>query len=176
MLEQYGNMFDISCDAICITTNGFVKSNGACVMGRGIAKAIQQYLPDIPYILGNAIQTKGNNVHLLYPYTQDTHPAVISFPVKPVSKVCQSHDDYVAHMRFSIRQTIPGWACKADIGIIQRSAKQLVELANHHPEWQKILIPRAGCGAGELSWADVQPILTEILDDRFIAVTYLNGD
>lgn len=172
MLEQRGNMFDISCDAMCITTNGFVKTNGECVMGRGIAKAIQQYLPDIPKVLGKAIQHKGNRVHLLYPHVPDTHPAVLSFPVKPVSKVCQSHDDYVSHMRFNIGQTIPGWACKADISIIQRSAKELVELANAHPEWQKILIPRAGCGAGELRWDSVQPILAEILDDRFIAVTY----
>ena len=38
MKEITGNLFDQTADAICITTNGFVKDNGRCVAGRGCAK------------------------------------------------------------------------------------------------------------------------------------------
>lgn len=171
MKEEYGDMLEMQCDALCVTTNGYVKKDGSCVMGRGIAKQIQSYFPSITKDLGKLIKTKGNNVHQIY-QMNDSTPAIISFPVKPVSKVCESHDDYVSHKHFAIGQIIAGWACKADINIIIESAKQLVELANQHPEWESVLIPRAGCGAGELSWKDVKPILSEILDDRFIAVTF----
>lgn len=168
MKELKGNMFSIECDALCITTNGFVKSNGECVMGIGCAKNIKQYYPNIGFKLGKLIKTEGNKVHLIY---QDDGLDIISFPVKPITKVCKSHDDYVSHMKFGIGQTIAGWACKADINIIEQSAYQLVELANKH-DWGIVLLPRAGCGAGELDWSTVKPILSKILDDRFIAVTY----
>lgn len=28
MKEEYGDILDMECDAVCITTNGFVKTNG----------------------------------------------------------------------------------------------------------------------------------------------------
>lgn len=168
MKEMRGNMLNIPCNALCITTNGYVKRNGECVMGRGIAKQIQKYYPNMPKDLGKLIETKGNNVHLVY----SDEPAIISFPVKPVAKKCESHDDYVSHMKFNIGDTIMGWACKASITMIEKSARQLASLANENPHWEVILLPRAGCGAGELDWSDVKPILDKYLDDRFIAVTY----
>lgn len=170
MLEDKGNMLTMFCNALCITTNGFVKRNGECVMGRGIAKQIKSYIPNISHDLGNSILNEGNKVHLIYEET-DNRPAIISYPVKPISKVCTSHDDYVRHMKFNIGDIIAGWACKADISIIEKSAHELVELANNH-DWEKVILPRAGCGAGELNWIDVKPILADILDDRFVAVTY----
>lgn len=170
MKELTGNMLETDCDAICITTNGFVKRNGECVMGKGIAKQIKQYFPDIAYDLGQLIKTNGNKVNLIYPSEPDV-PAILSYPVKPVRKVCTSHDDYVSHMRFNIGDMIPGWACKADPKIIIQSAYQLVELANRH-DWKTILIPRVGCGAGELDWEDIKPLIEPILDDRFIAMTF----
>lgn len=172
MREAKGNLLAMDCDALCITTNGFVKANGECVMGRGIAKQVQKYLPNIPKDLGKLIKTGGNRVHLIYPERRDENiPAVISFPVKPVNKVCESHNDYVSHMNFKIGDIIAGWACKADPAIIEQSAIQLVELANQY-DWETILLPRAGCGAGELNWQDIKPILDSVLDDRFTAVTF----
>ena len=49
--------------------------------------------------------------------------------------------------------------------------EHLVNLANVMG-WQTILCPRFGCGAGELNWEDVKPMIENILDDRFICVTY----
>lgn len=171
MKELRGNLFDIECDALCITTNGFVKSNGECVMGKGCAKQVATMLPEVPRILGNILRSDGNHVHYLL--TQND-VALLSYPVKPeVNSYMNSIDEVVSHMRnkFNIGDTVPGWACVADIEIIKRSAYELVKLVNT-TDWSTVLIPRPGCGAGELSWDVVEPILSDILDDRFIAVTF----
>lgn len=165
-----GNILEQDCEAICITTNGFVKNNGECVMGKGIAKQIKRYFPNIAKDLGYLIKTKGNKVHLIYPMTDDT-PAIISYPVKPINKVCTSHDDYVSHMHFNIGDIICGWACKADIAIIETSAYELIELANKQ-NYHNVILPYVGCGAGELDWNQVKPILSDILDDRFTCMSY----
>lgn len=169
MKQIKGDLFEIDCDALCITTNGFVKSNGYAVMGMGCAKQLAQFDIHAPLKLGSAIRTHGNIVQLIDNYGVP----VYAFPVKPMRRVAEHATDAVTHMRnkFKHGDVIPGWACVADINIITKSAHELLALANEHG-WQKVILPRAGCGAGELSWDDVYPILNDILDDRFYAVTY----
>ena len=79
MKEIYGNLWDycgkIKDVAIAITTNGFVKKNGECVMGRGCAYEATLQYPGISKVLGNLINTNGNNVHRI-------REGVYSFPVK----------------------------------------------------------------------------------------------
>ena len=60
---------------------------------------------------------------------------------------------------------------KASLEIIETSAYQLVDLANNNP-WNTIVLPRPGCGAGELSWEQVEPVVANILDDRFKIITH----
>jgi hypothetical protein len=38
--------------------------------------------------------------------------------------------------------------------------------------WQHIVMPRPGCGNGGLDWADVEPVLSKLLDDRFTVITH----
>ena len=45
---------------IVITTNGTVKKNGECVMGRGVALQAKQRFPELPLKLGQAIKVSGN--------------------------------------------------------------------------------------------------------------------
>lgn len=137
---------------ICITTNGFVKRNGECVMGRGIAKQIANAIPSVPYILGNKITNKGNHIHVLgcvhsKKLMFDGH-WLVSFPVKHV------------------------WWEDADPELIRRSALELKQLMKGRN--QNVLIPRPGCGNGHLKWQDVKPILEEVFggDDRFIIVSH----
>lgn len=47
-------------NAIGITTNGFVKNNGECVMGRGIALSINRAIPGFAKELGDRIVCYGN--------------------------------------------------------------------------------------------------------------------
>jgi len=166
MIEVKGDLFtyykDNPCDAIVITTNGFVKANGRAVMGRGCAKEALSLMPEIDKKLGDNIARMGNMVSFL-------RSRVISFPVKGVSKLCTNENDYVGHMNFKIGDTIPGWACKAELSIIERSANELVSIVPD--SWKDIIIPRPGCGAGELRWSEVKEVLG-VLDDRFKVITW----
>lgn len=159
-------------DAICITTNGWVKKNGAAVMGRGCALQAVEKWPDMPFILGRKLRSDGNSVHELLRTPEG--PTIVSFPVKPVQTLCgPGKTNVVGHMRkaFEVGDAVPGWASVAELKIIIQSAHQLIELANEKM-WQTVVIPRPGCGAGELSWEVVKEVLEHILDDRFYVITY----
>jgi len=167
-----GNLWDQECDALVITTNGFVKTNGEAVMGRGCAKEACNLIPGLAATLGRKLAQKGNA-----PFVIGTHKErrIVSFPVKP-AKVLFNDANVVVHMksRFKVGDIVPGWAAKAELHIITHSANILVAMADTFG-WQKIVLPRPGCGAGELDWAKVEPILSQILDDRFYCITFGNG-
>lgn len=162
-----GNMLEMDCDALVVTTNGFVKANGEAVMGRGIAKQIADLMPEIPKKLGGMLHLFGNNVSVL---TNNPMP-IVNFPVKP-DYVRNNGTNVVSHCKTQIGELTAGFLAKADIQLIEKSLIQLVKLANRKPEWKVILIPRVGCGAGELDYKDIKPLMEKYLDDRFICCTY----
>ena len=140
---------------ICVTTNGFVKSDGKAVMGKGIAKQISDKLPNISYKLGQLIKKNGN---IVQPIGKHKDTIILSFPVKPISAVYDG-SNVVEHMkdRFQIGDTVPGWACKADVEIIIKSTMQLKKITEKYD--RIVYLPKPGCGAGELDFKDIQPIL-----------------
>lgn len=153
--------------AICITTNGFVKKNKENVMGRGIAKQISSLYPEIPGILGRLIARNGNIVQVI---KNINGTDIISFPVKP--QYSSDHTKAVAHMKNRVSsEKIPGWAVIADIDIIVRSAKQLNDLIDSEG-YSMVLLPRPGCGAGELNWSEVKESIKDILRDNIIVCTF----
>ena len=180
----FGNMFDpasytddqgkfiaIKPNALVITTNGCVKSTGAGVMGRGCAKEAAEIFPYLPLSLGRLIRRIGNHVGVML-ISADIH--LISFPVKPESGICNPNkSNIVGHMKdkFEPGVMVPGWACKAELKLIKQSAIELRDLVNSKG-WNKIIIPRPGCGAGELDWEHVRPILEKYLGDEFYCITY----
>lgn len=173
MREITGNLFDHigTANIICITTNGFVKANGKCVMGRGCAKEATRRWPGIAKILGDRIKDRGNTVHGLI---RDDATIIASFPVKPVYGICkEDRSNVVRHMqnKFKPGDKVPGWACVADPMIIETSAQEIAEIVNRE-RFKEIILPRPGCGAGELNWADIKPLLDKYLDDRFAAITF----
>lgn len=148
-------------DSIVITTNGFVKKDGSLVMGRGIAKEARDRIPGIDKRIGRAVQRDGNHVYAFH--NGPLEPIIFSFPVKPEKGLLYG-------------RLMPGWMVKADIALIEQSAKELVALIEglHYNQFtinawpfKNILMPRPGCGNGGLKWEEVKPIIEPILDDRF---------
>lgn len=127
---------------IVITTNGTVKKDGSCVMGRGVAKEAKDRYPKLPYELGEQILKVGNCLH----HWGDK--GLLFFPVK--------HN----------------WWEKADLELIEKSTKELQEffdkVITDYPT--PVYMVRPGCGNGGLDWKDVKPILGKYLDDRFVIV------
>lgn len=174
MLEYKGDILKLigEVDAICITTNLFVKSNGRAVMGRGIARAINTLMPGTDIMLGSKI-IRGSKVDIV---AQKEGTDIISFPVKTNRIKIESEydlDNIVSHMRdkFKVGDIVPGWACKANPRMIQDSCSELVWVADAK-DYKTVYLPRPGCGAGELEYEDVKPILSKILDDRFYVSTF----
>lgn len=154
MEEATGNMFNQQCNALAISTNGFVKKDGTLVMGKGCAFEATKRHPKLPAKLGEAVKHHGNHVHWALVYLDRLYRNVASFPVKPAGSYWQ-----------------PGWMMKADPELIKRSAQELSTLADSQL-WTEIVLPRPGCGNGGLNWVDVKPILADILDDRFTCMTF----
>lgn len=158
MLEAYGNIWDIAdeggWDAVIVTTNGYVRKDGAAVMGRGIALEASNRYPTLAGDLGSSLLTHGNHVYPFFP--NDAKYSVVTFPVKPIRG---PHGE-------------PGWKAKAQIPIILQSVQELIYYVDRY-HWMDILMPRPGCGYGQLSWEkDVKPVLEPLLDNRFVVATF----
>ncbi len=148
MREARGDLFQLALGhVIVITTNGFVKANGECVMGRGCAAQAKTKWPDLPRLLGDGIGVRGN--HVLYlGIDRDGYRGIVSFPVK--------HN----------------WWEHADLDLIERSAKELVELRRSCGWQTDVYVPRPGCGNGKLLWETVKHVIEPIFDDQFIVVDF----
>jgi hypothetical protein len=174
-------------DAILIPTNGFVTKKGEAVMGRGVAFQAKSRYPEIVTRLGklltlNRTRTKRDpqglepwNIPylLISTYLEGKHRlCLFSFPVKPV--IVWS-DNINTHIITRYRNTqpglsIPGWQAKADIRLIKRSAKIIRQLVDSNVGLNKLLVPKPGCGNGELEWKTVFSVLEEFFDDRFVII------
>lgn len=153
MREVFGDIWELESDGICITTNGFVKVNGECVMGRGIAAEAKKRFPTLPKHLGTMIHNHGNHVFPFLLGGGEDEQLIYSFPVK--------HN----------------WWEMADTELIRRSARELMKnmdkiQAEFDIRLQNVLLPRPGCGNGGLNWKYVKPEIENILDDRVAVVTW----
>jgi len=155
MIEQRMDLWEAgtTADAVVITTNGTITGRGLGVMGRGCAlEAAQRYnalqakpgrrpVP-LQRRLGHYLAAHGNHVGVLVPPPPLT---LVVFPVK--------HE----------------WMEPADPELISQSVHELIALADRLG-WQRVVLPRPGCGNGGLTWDQVGPLCYP-LDDRFVVVT-----
>lgn len=152
-------------DAVCIPTNGFCRRDGDAVMGAGLAAQARHRYPGLANRLGYLLRENGNIVQVMI---AEPIP-LVAFPVKPAFQIfpCEvvKHKEGVFHHG----DRVPGWACVADLDLIENSARQLLGLVDERA-WRRILLPRPGCGAGQLEWANVRARLKLLLDDRFFVI------
>ncbi len=148
MIEAEGDLWELSSERgiPAITINGYVKTNGLAVMGRGCAKEATLKFPDVQWRLGFELLRYGNHVFYLREFGER---GLIVFPVK--------HN----------------WNEKADIKLIERSADELVnKVIPYFKIKDTIYLPRPGVGNGRLNWDNVKPIISNILTDQVVVVTW----
>ena len=142
MKTQYGNLWNIESDYKIITTNGFLKKNGAAVMGRGIALQAKQRFPGLELDIGESIRVYGNHARVI------SHAlGIIIFPTK--------HN----------------WWDSSSLRLIEQSAKSLRQLVLDFSE-SVFVMPVPGIGNGHLSLEEVLPILfkVEFPDNVILAI------
>jgi hypothetical protein len=142
MLEMNGNLWDYygkPKTVVLITTNGFVKNDGEAVMGSGCAAEAARRFQWLPKSLGDSLITHGNVP------TWFLADRLATFPVK--------HN----------------WYEKADFDLIRKSVLWLFHTASESSlRHYNFVLPRPGCGNGQLAWPDVKPLLLGLPDNVFV--------
>ena len=150
MTERHEDIWQAArtAQAVCITTNGSIKGNGSAVLGAGVALEAKTRWPNLPHLLGQWLQTTGGagpHVFIIPANTWRGQPFVlVCVPVK--------------HR----------WDEPADLTLIDQSLRELIDSADIY-NWQRVVLPRPGCGNGGLTWEVVEPLCRQ-LDDRFLVV------
>ncbi len=133
-------------EAVCITTNGIVKTNGRAVMGRGIALEADKRF-QLSALLGAYLRQFGNRAFWMGT-RKDTktgrHVSVVTFPTKR------------------------DWRDPSELELIRRSCEQVTAIADKFG-LKRVYLPCPGCANGGLDWeTQVKPVIEPLLDDRFV--------
>lgn len=94
---------------------------------------------------------------------------------KHLGKFLQNYGNHLYIFRSNL-WTFPvkyNWYEKADLNLIKQSAEELLSNINMGTDdWQYIL-PRPGCGNGNLNWSEVKPVI-EFLPNSVKVITFDN--
>jgi len=161
MIEIRGNLWSVKADWKCITTNGYVKADGRAVMGRGCAAEAKTLFTGIDATLGRALHLFGRDA------VNGVTPTSVVYCGQVVPLYHDEH--YGTIVSYPVKRE---WNKPALLWLISRSAKQLRFLAEA-AGWPKVVLPRPGCGNGNLDWQQVRPILeAELPEDSFQIITF----
>lgn len=175
MLEEFGSsLFDKRDAAIIICTNGFVNpSTGLAEMVSETGSIAASHWPSLPSLEGDAIRKEGSCVHIASDFNYSPIPTtIVLFPTKPGRVYLEDYDNIIKEAIPKMRplpKYLPGWACRSNLNIIRHSAEELVELTEKK-KWDRVYLPRVGCGSGRLKWSEVRQVIGPMLDDRFVIV------
>lgn len=159
MIEKFGNLFEmiVESDAICIPTNGVVKRNGSAVMGAGVALACAKKWPSTQITLGRCLQSGPNIPYLIGSVDQEGN----------FYEVLNSNIKFCGIFSFPTKNHFKE---KSDINLIKQSCQFMLKFADQL-ELKSIALPPVGCGLGGLNYEkEVKPLLSNLLDDRFVIV------
>src|SRR6478736_3303048 len=122
MLQVFGDLWATPADVHVITTNGVVKRDGTCVMGRGCALEAKTMFPGIDLKLGGLIAQYGN---------------------RPFNLGVWQHDG--SFYRVASLPTKHRWDRPGDLALIRESLWHLVAMTNKF-HWGHVVLPRPGVG------------------------------
>lgn len=144
MILERGDMWSVfgKTDHFIITTNPIVRKDGACVMGRGIAKQFAERYPQGPIDLGDEIKMHQN---LGYELTYG---------------VFGYYDNQGVYF-FMVKDH---WANKAKLRIIRDSAHHLKNAALGRPN-ERYDLNFPGIGNGGLTREEVLPMIEDLPDN-----------
>ena len=139
-----GNMWSVfsQVDLFCITTNSYIKKNGALVMGRGIAQQARDKFPGLDLALGQAIVNAG---------MQDEVYGLLVSPSWPVKKLAA----------FQVKTN---FRSKAELEIITASTHALSTFAKANPN-KRIALNFPGIGNEKLPYNEVLGIVKHLPDN-----------
>lgn len=171
MKEAKADLFDMildeDTDAICITTNGQYDRYGRAIMGGGCARVAADRYPELPKALGKCLRVFGSNI----PYIIGAVDEEAKF-IKPHHQMIK--DKLFKCLIFSF-PTINKLADGGNIYLIKQSASIMKDHADHY-NLNKIVLPRPAVGIGGLKWSDVKQEIEDILDDRFLIVSFAHEE
>lgn len=153
--------------AVVVTTNGMTKANGDAVMGAGIAKYAAQNLSPIDRSLLSRFTGSPCLSTTTLPNIMGKMLRIHSNQAFYLGRWDDKVTDYTTHLL-----TMPtkwDWRNDSDLELIKTSCRQMIQLADIN-ELETIFLPAPGCNNGHLSFAEVGPAISVLLDDRFLCV------
>ena len=156
-------IYDTEVDAICITTNGHYTKEGIAVMGGGCAGICARRWPETAQRLGYLLKSFMINI----PFVIGALDQEAEY-LEPTSEMIKNHQYKCLIFSFP---TINNLMDGSSIDLIKQSSKVMKDYADKF-QLKKIMVPRPGVGIGGLSWTNVKPIIQDILDDRFVIVSF----
>jgi hypothetical protein len=177
--EIKGNIWDFIgiADGLVIPINLCMR-NEKNVMGAGLAKELLERFPDIDHSIYWVYDNFGTYVHIMCSFPDAysfNWTRVLTFPTKPAwIRVKNSKLNVLPKYRNKVKPgtDIPGWMGYSDLGLIKKSSQQLRNFIST-VNWQRVIMPKVGCGYGGLSWKDVKEILIEVGLYQMDAVTFV---
>jgi len=144
MIIRIGNMWKEyeESDFFCITTNSYIRKNGALAMGRGVALEAKNRFPKLPFIFGKRIK------HMSEYYLID------SFENKLL-------EEKTRIMAFQVKTH---YLDNAEHELIRKSTEELAKLAKTFSK-KRFDLNFPGIGYGRLTEKEVLPIIETLPDN-----------
>jgi len=165
--DLFNMIFDKETDAICLTTNGQYNRHGHAIMGGGCAGVAAEKWVELPRNLGKCLKVFGGNI-----------PYIIGAVDEDASYLKPGHE-MIKEKKFKCLifsfPTINKLADGGNIYLVKQSATIMMDHANHYG-LKKIVLPRPAVGIAGLEWADVKSEIEDILDDRFLIVSFAHEE
>lgn len=165
--DLFEMIFDSETDAICLTTNGQYNRYGHAIMGGGCAGIAAEKWPELPRNLGKCLKVFGSNIPYIIGATDDDGNYL-----KPDHEMIK--DKKFKCLIFSF-PTINRLADGGNLQLVKQSATIMKDHADHY-KLKKIVCPRPAVGIAGLEWSDVKKEIEDILDDRFLIVSFAHEE